>query len=611
MKLADFVLENKGDSPWQTASRSNLIATGTKGGKKYQIKLHSGEPKWFLVDDAIRDKEAEIRACPASDEEKKERLQSELATMKSDRANRNAKDKYADGYFELKQRFVAELKRIGSSQIIGPEEFWKERVDFKGNSMFAVEAVPWVNNIAVGFDSGSRIQFNRDLSLDEQYNVVASLCDQLAKLHRAGILHSDLKQGNTLVTKEGGKLQATIIDFDSAVLLSDLRSKRYPQQAWYYIIGGTHFAPELYKLFVIARESPDEEAFKSFDFNTITEKADIFSLGVTIYEYFFGLADGLGSSLMPFVSPDGNEALDIPLYGLAVEQGYKLNLPDSVNDLLYASLNWMVASNPNDRPTAEQVRDIFKNRDISAVPSKYTRNPLWEEHQGKYELTLPAGVSIVKAFKPRYRIITNGMSVVRNIDDLVRENYAKRVGEEAEKPSNSELSKLWPTDGNGDLPACVTRSSVSGRYLIYSGGTSRSVTYNQLVADGYICSEEDRATPWPCDKGLRFTSAKTICRDMGLGKGAGYYVIGSGISAMRYTKQKLIDSGLASTTVSFSLHQSDAVSYEPNFDGIPPKVKAVTRNALVNHQYKVEYEGGRIDRLSIDDMLAKGFVKRK
>ena len=170
------------------------------------------------------------------------------------------------------------------------------------------------------------------------------------------MLHSDLKLGNTVVSKDADGLKCTIIDFDSAILLDDLYSDRYSVNVWYYILGGTFFSPELYPFYMICRENKDAAEFAEFDKKSITTKSDIFALGVTIYEYFFGEADG--ANIMPFVSADG-EALDVPMYGLAVKQGYKPNLPDTVNDLLFGALNWMLAKDPAERMLACAVYRVY------------------------------------------------------------------------------------------------------------------------------------------------------------------------------------------------------------------------------------------------------------
>lgn len=620
MKISDFKMEIRnvaGPSEpekldeFQQGSRGNLWGKGSNGGKWYQVKIHAAEPKWNLADQRINEKKAELRAIGSSDPEAKSRLETEIETLEKNRDKQNKRDKDADDYVESKKRLIERINRAGSKQLICPVDFWAEPIERKQNATFSVEAVPWIEQ-NVGFDLSKPIDFHRDLGLDEQYDVVASLCRELAKLHKVGVLHSDLKLGNTVVTKDAKGFKSALIDFDSAIVLDDLRSRKYNVNVWYFIIGGTFFSPEFTQLFDICREERDAEAFAEFDMNDITEKSDIFSLGITIYEYFYGEADG--ANVMPFVSPDG-EKLDSPLYGLAVKQGYLPSLSDEVPDLLFGAINWAVAKNPSDRPTAEQLAKVFETKDVSLIPSQYARNPLWNEHIGKFELKPTEGVSIKKASNLRYRIQKGGATLSRSIEDLVNEGLAVRLGADGtpvEEKKEVVENKLWQSDGDKVLPPCVRRATMDGKYVVSCNGIQRGgYTYAKLVSEGYICSEEQKKTPWPLDGSLKFVGTRTIERDFSFGKGSGNYLVGTGVSAVKYTKQGLIDKGLASTSIFFKLCDSDSVDYVPVFEKIPADVKAITRSSIVNHQYRLEYTSGKIEKLMIDEMFARGYVAKK
>ena len=372
MKLSDFTMQQinvalEGEAQtlgiWKAGSRGCLIGVGVKDGKKYQIKIHASEPRWYLVDDEIKRVAAEL---PNADIDEKDRLQSELDSLKRLKPDRDKRDAIADQYLEMRKKLMRALNSIGSPLVVANADVWKEKVEKRGNKTFAIEATPWVENVAVGLTEydALAVKFS-DLSTDKQYKIIASLADVLSKVHAKGILHSDLKIGNTLVVKEGGEFKAALLCVDSSFILEDLRSRKYPLEAWYYVIGGTYIAPELLGLITSVREEQDEDAFQNFDMSLVSEKADIFALGVTIYEYFYGRADG--SKLMPFVGPDG-DTLGVCEYGEAVNYGYKLALPKSTPKFLYGMLNWMLAKNPADRPTAAQVRDAFASADINAIP---------------------------------------------------------------------------------------------------------------------------------------------------------------------------------------------------------------------------------------------------
>ena len=379
MKLADFTMEQinvalDGQPEklgiWKNASRGCQIGVGKYRGKKYQIKIHASEPKWYNVDEEIARTKA---ALSCAQEETKARLQSELNTLVRTKPDRDKRDEISDQFIDMRQRLARSLNSIRSPLVVANTDVWKEKISERGNAVYAVEATPWLDGVFVGLshDDNLPLLFSRDFPTDLQYKVIASLADILAKVHAKGIVHGDIKLGNTLVVKYGGEFKVALIDYDASFILDDLHSRKYDLSAWYYVIGGTYIAPELDEFVSIVHEAQDEDMFNNFDLNSVTQKSDIFSLGVTIYEYFYGRADGLGPGYLPFVGPDG-DVLNIRDYGTAINYGYKLQLPNSVPDFLYGMLNWMLAKNPADRPTAIQVRDAFATRDINLIPAKYT-----------------------------------------------------------------------------------------------------------------------------------------------------------------------------------------------------------------------------------------------
>lgn len=619
MKLSDFRMEvrniaSKDEPPkmgeFQAGSRGNMWGKGEHKGVYYQVKVHAAEPKWNLTDQKIKEKKDELKAVGSSDPDTADRLRNEIATLEKNRDKYNKRDKDSDDYIEAKKRLIAKIHGIGSKQLVCPIDFWAEPIPFKQNATFSAEAVPWIEQ-NVGFDLSKPIDFRRDLSPDEQYEIVASFCEELEKLHEAGVLHSDLKLGNTVVSKDDGGFKCSIIDYDSSIVLDDLHSRRYGVNVWYYLMGGTFFSPEFQPLFDICRENKDADAFNDFDVNCITTKSDIFSLGVTIYEYFYGEADG--SNVMPFVGPDGDK-LDAPLYGLAVDQDYKPNLPDTVNDLLYGAINWALAKDPTERPSAGDLAKVFRSKNTSLIPSKYTRNPLWEDHQGMFKLNLPDDISIKKAIKPRYRITIKGTTVTRSIDDLLRDGYAVRIGADgapvSEEKKEPKVNIAWECDGGEELPTCIRRAITQGKYVLSQNGIQRGgFTYDQLKKEGYICTEEESKTPWPQDDKLKFTGSRAIYRN--ISKGPGYYLIGSGAFAIQTTKNELLANRQATESVIFKLCDDDAVDYIPNSDGIPSNIKGITRSSIVNHQYRLEHSDGRIEKIMIDEMVLRGYVVKK
>ena len=616
MKLSDFTMQEinialdgqpKQLGEWKTGSRGCLIGEGVMSGKRYQVKIHASEPKWYLVAEEINRVKAELAAAP---EEDKARLQSELDTLKNRKSDRDKRDAIADQFLDMRKRLMSSLNAIGTSLIVANADVWKQKVEKRGNKTFAIEATPWVENIAVGLtpDDDKPLKFT-GLPTDKQYKIVASLADVLSKVHAKGIIHGDLKIGNTLIVNESGEFKVALIDYDAAYILDDLHRGKYEPGAWFYVLGGTFIAPEIWGLIDNVTNDQDEEEFKNFDKKLVTDKSDIFSLGVTIYEYFYGRADG--TKLMPFVGPAG-EVLDENLYGLALNSGYKLNLPDTIPDFLYGMFNWMLAVDPADRPTAVQVRDAFASANVNMIPAQFLRNPLWEEHCPRYELkALPAGVTIAKASRPSYRVRRDGLMVTRKIDDLVKEGYVIDHEGTAPEEFKGNPNEFWPQDGEGKLPICVMRARVTGQYQMSVKGIMKVFTYAQLREQGVICSEAEMRTPWPCDTGLKF-NRNGIVRDLGLGKGPGHYKIGEGLAAIRRTAKEMVNAGDAFYGVTIKLHPRDAEQYTPNPAAVPADVSHIYPDPMQAqaHGYIV-YRGKAMSKMTIDEMETKGYVKVK
>ncbi len=611
MRISDFVLSE----PLTRGSRQAEMAKCTYRGKVYQLKIHSAEPKWYNVDDAIRRKTQELRSAA---EDNKERLQSELDSLKAKRDDWNERDKISDQYLLLRQNIIRLVKGTHNSHLVPPEEAWTEPIESKGNAVFMVEATPWLES-AVWFDEAKPICFHRDIPQEEQYDIIASLADALADLHAAGILHCDLKIDNTLITKDpDGKKKATIIDYDAAIILSELQSRRYPLSMWKNEIGGTYFAPEFKKLFDIV-DAADSREFDAFDFSTITPKADVYSLAFTIYEYLYGMLSP--SNIMPFKTDDGEilEGVARNDYPAAVEYGFKPNFPSDpaeMSDLIYGALRWMLDNEPANRPTAAQVRDVFKTRDIRMIPAQYCRIDLttpWDADKiefvpsAEYMVSknpLREGVYTVRRKRPDGSL---GPTLSRRAADLVRDGLARSL--EAPAPAPVEVRAFWESDGmTGDMPACVRRKDgMEGKYVLsVLGGLSTVCTLAELKQKGVVCSDAELLTPWPSDA-IHFITSKRVERD--LTRGPKHYVVKT-FPAQRLTSDEMVAKNYATKAIAFQMWAADEALYAPNPEANMSGVTSITRDSLKGKGYRVMTADGAL-KLSIDEMLAKGYVKRK
>jgi serine/threonine-protein kinase len=106
-------------------------------------------------------------------------------------------------------------------------------------------------------------QANQRFSLDETIRIMATICEAVAYAHRQGMIHRDLKPANVMLNEQE---QPVLMDFGVAKMLGDT----------HHTTAGTVVGTALYMAPEQARgERPDE-------------RADIYSLGVMLYEMVTG-----------------------------------------------------------------------------------------------------------------------------------------------------------------------------------------------------------------------------------------------------------------------------------------------------------------------------------
>lgn len=157
--------------------------------------------------------------------------------------------------------------------------------------------------------------------------LISQMVDALGAVWQAGLVHRDIKPDNILVGVNGnGKL----IDFGLAMsgAISANQAKTGPE------LAGTaaYVAPE-----------------QAQDASKVDHRADIYSLGVTLYEALTGRIPFEGRNRMQVIFQHINTA-PVPLSERNPE------VPALASDLCL----WMLAKNPDDRPqTYEELRQAF------------------------------------------------------------------------------------------------------------------------------------------------------------------------------------------------------------------------------------------------------------
>ncbi len=169
--------------------------------------------------------------------------------------------------------------------------------------------------------------------LDRAIEIAVGLCCGLEAAHKKGVIHSDIKPANALITADG---RALLADFGIAQLFQDPRIKK--QQ-----VTGT----PLYM-------SPEQ-----FHGEPLSVSSDIYSLGVLLYELFTGETPFAGGDLLQLAY---RHARETPVPPTAKHP----ELPLAIDTIVLRAL----AKDPKDRyssaaEVAEALADVFCRRMLS------------------------------------------------------------------------------------------------------------------------------------------------------------------------------------------------------------------------------------------------------
>jgi len=143
-------------------------------------------------------------------------------------------------------------------------------------TIFDLDEVDGVHFIAMQFVEGKNVRqlvAGRPLELKTALLIGLQVADALAAAHGRGIIHRDIKSGNVMVTSSG---QVKVLDFGLAKLLDDTEA----------VTAGIH-RTELTEVGVpygTATYAAPEQARG----DRVDKRADIFSLGVLLYEMLTG-----------------------------------------------------------------------------------------------------------------------------------------------------------------------------------------------------------------------------------------------------------------------------------------------------------------------------------
>lgn len=168
------------------------------------------------------------------------------------------------------------------------------------------------------------------LSREKKEAFIRSILYSISKLHRAKIVHADLKPDNILLKKtDGGYYTAKIVDFDAGFLIGKVPADI--QGDFIYL------APEVY----LKMNEEDVD---------LNEKIDIFALGILFHQYWTGELPRMGS--------DYKYAFE------AVLDGSEVQLSDSIPLELRTFISRMLSKDPAARPGADEILARFRAKDV-------------------------------------------------------------------------------------------------------------------------------------------------------------------------------------------------------------------------------------------------------
>jgi serine/threonine-protein kinase len=168
-------------------------------------------------------------------------------------------------------REVEVLRRLSHPGVVTVEAFGELPPDLR--PYYAMELVRGVTLSAVVRERGR-------LSPEEALEILEPLGDALAAVHRAGIVHRDIKGPNVLVCDEGGRRVIKIIDFGIAKLLAPDRDAEPLTTLSHRLGTPSAMAPE--QILGLALDG----------------RADVYAVGVLLFRMLTGRVPFLGDSIM-------------------------------------------------------------------------------------------------------------------------------------------------------------------------------------------------------------------------------------------------------------------------------------------------------------------------
>ncbi|MBQ1376625.1 MAG: protein kinase [Lachnospiraceae bacterium] len=226
------------------------------------------------------------------------------------------KQKLCEEFYASKYEFYSAVNSCRTGNIVTIREFFRY-----GPKYYAVTEK---------MESGKITLEDISKRSDEvKITLIRAILFSISALHKAGVIHADIKPDNILLKRTVGDFYtAKIIDFDSGFLLG-----KTPQEVQGDFV---YLAPETY---LKVRDGEGE----------LTGKIDIFALGVLFHQYWTGE--------LPEINSDYRYVFE------AVLDGSEPKLAGSIPLGIREMISRMLSADPEKRPEAEDILEFFRKTD--------------------------------------------------------------------------------------------------------------------------------------------------------------------------------------------------------------------------------------------------------
>ncbi len=254
------------------------------------------------------------------------------------------KPKYPDDNGRLSPALVEKMRAAATASFLKRKEFYDRLRECRTGNNVVVEEYFRCGNFYYAVSDrifGPYLTVEQIAALPEEKKrvLIRAILFNVMQFHDKGIVHSDLKPDNIMVRRTAeGYCTAKIIDFDAGFFSDDPPGEITGDQVY--------FSPEAL-LHNMGRPV------------AVTEKADIFALGLLFHQYWCGTLPGFDREEHRYA----NEAL---LEG----DSLLLNIPALPGDVR-ALLDRMLALDPAERPSARQAWESLSGETIKILNTQF------------------------------------------------------------------------------------------------------------------------------------------------------------------------------------------------------------------------------------------------